>query len=157
MKGNIAMRIDMNTLRHLVGLLSVWVCASLAHGQDRALAPGLGFTRDFEAQYPLPVYSMAVHDDGTGSQLYLGGAFQNYVVGHLPFMSRNITHAARMAGALRRDRRGSAELRAPATRRESARVGRPAAVSGVWYRDPDPAFCSSGGLFNTTNGMRVEW
>lgn len=77
--------------RRLVLLLCAVTCANHAQGQDRALAPGLGFTRDFEAQYPLPVYSMAVHDDGTGPQLYLGGAFQNYVVGYLPFMSRNIT------------------------------------------------------------------
>ncbi|MBL8860603.1 MAG: hypothetical protein JNK02_01205, partial [Planctomycetes bacterium] len=27
----------------------------------------------------------------------------------------------------------------------------------VWYRDPDPAFCASGGLWNTSNGMRVVW
>jgi len=91
MKGNVAMRIDITTLRVLVALLVVWICPSQVQGQDRTLAPGLGFTRDFEAQYPLPVYSMAVHDDGTGPQLYLGGAFQNYVIGYLPFMSRNIT------------------------------------------------------------------
>lgn len=27
----------------------------------------------------------------------------------------------------------------------------------AWYRDPDPAFCASGGLLNLTNGVRVVW
>jgi hypothetical protein len=27
----------------------------------------------------------------------------------------------------------------------------------LWYRDPNPAFCTNGGLLNTSNGMRVVW
>lgn len=27
----------------------------------------------------------------------------------------------------------------------------------VWYRDADPSFCTSGGSFNATNGLRVVW
>jgi hypothetical protein len=27
----------------------------------------------------------------------------------------------------------------------------------VWYRDANPSFCTSGGLFNATNGLRVVW
>jgi hypothetical protein len=50
----------------------------------------LGFTSDFEAQAPGgDLRSLAVHDDGTGPQLYVGGEF-SYIIGYLPFSSRNI-------------------------------------------------------------------
>lgn len=75
-------------------VMNLAACTALmvaTQGQDRALAPGLGFTRDFEVEQPDPgfVYSMAVHDDGTGPKLYMGGEFYA-VTGVLPFMSRNI-------------------------------------------------------------------
>ncbi|MBL8861266.1 MAG: hypothetical protein JNK02_04560, partial [Planctomycetes bacterium] len=68
----------------LLGLLAMG--GGLA-AQDRALAPGLGFTRDFEIQWPVgDVSVMCQYDDGTGPQLYVGGQFYD-VNGQLQFMS----------------------------------------------------------------------
>jgi len=52
-------------------------------------------------------------------------------------------YAARVASAPRRCGRGSAELRAPATRREAARVGRAAAASGQ-TAEPGPSVKAAG-------------
>ncbi|MCY2959127.1 MAG: hypothetical protein NTY35_03095 [Planctomycetota bacterium] len=77
-------------LRAILGAALAATVHQVACGQDRARAPGLGLTRDFEVQAPGgDLFALAVHDDGTGPQLYVGGEFY-YIMGHLPFSSLNI-------------------------------------------------------------------
>ncbi|MCY2959128.1 MAG: hypothetical protein NTY35_03100 [Planctomycetota bacterium] len=52
---------------------------------------------------------------------------------------------------------GGLSLRALANARGDALATGSVRYYQAWYREPNPAFCTSGGLFNLTNGVRVVW
>ena len=50
----------------------------------------------------------------------------------------------------------------PSVQTRSAQLGDPIPLGGVrfyqvYYRDPSPTFCPSGGTFNISNGLRIVW